>query len=304
MIVTSTPRRVGQRPAHPRIGNEVGVGDLDRRARRFDGQQEEQVGLGGAAGRRALDRLDGQVAARPERREIGIARQQQRGGLPPVLDEGGLQRAHDGALDTHVGLAPVSFATPVARPLLADAGAAREPDAAVDDEDTSMVAVVDAPDRERPDRVIAREGAAGGSEGPGEWLRHPAGADGVHEHVDADAGPAALGQRLDDLAGDVTVLPREVRERDGRARPADRRQHRGEDLVAVDEHRGAIAVDEARQRVGLDGPDEGGVADRHVRRDVVGPAQRTARQGDAEREGGEPGHPHSQSWSRRGTRGR
>jgi len=147
----------------------------------------------------------------------------------------------------------VSLPATVPGPLVADAGAAGEPDPAIHDEDAAMVAVIDPPDRERPDRMVAREVAARHRQGPAERLRHAAGADGVHEDVDADAGPTALGQRLDHLAGDLAILVREVGEGDGRAGAADRRQHRRKDLVAVDEHVGAVALDQARQRVGLDG---------------------------------------------------
>jgi len=49
----------------------------------------------------------------------------------------------------HVGVPPVTFLASVAAPLAAGAGAARDTDEAVDDQDPAVVAVVDPIDRER-----------------------------------------------------------------------------------------------------------------------------------------------------------
>jgi len=51
----------------------------------------------------------------------------------------------------------VARLTAVPRPLVTDAGAAGEADAAVDDQDAAVIAMVEALERERVDRVVAGE---------------------------------------------------------------------------------------------------------------------------------------------------
>ena len=187
--------------------------------------------------------------------------------------------------------------TAVPRPLVTDAGAAGEADAAVDDQDAAVIAMVEALERERVDRVVAGEVTAVSAQQLAKRLGHLVGADRVHQDVDADAGPAALGQRLGHLARDLAVFVDEVGEGDGRAGGVDRGQHRRKDLLAVEQHLGAVTPDEARHRVGLHGPDEGGLADLDVGGGVLRPAECATRQRDAQRGHGEPGWPrHTHGW--------
>ena len=100
----------------------------------------------GAGDREEVERLDVRVADagarahdlhRARRPSIGLelgqvagADEDVAGRLEPVLGEGALQAAHDGARDAHVGVAPVVGVLRVARPLLRDADAAGHPDRA------------------------------------------------------------------------------------------------------------------------------------------------------------------------------
>jgi hypothetical protein len=148
-----------------------------------------------------------------------------------------------------------AFLATVAGPLVADAGAAREADATVDDEDAPVIPVVDPRDRQRVERVIAGHMAAGLLHQLPILARHARAADGVEQHVDADARAAALRERVGHVARDVAFLVDEAGERDRRLRVADRGEHRREDLVAVQQHLCAVALHELRVRVRLDGAD-------------------------------------------------
>src|SRR5262249_59604942 len=121
----------------------------DGGARGVDGEKAQQGRFGGAAGGRALDGLRDEGTARRDLGEVRRAREQDAGRVAPVLREGGLELPHDRPLDADVGLPPVTTGAAVARPLLTDAGAAGEPDAAVDDEHAPMIAMVDSLERQR-----------------------------------------------------------------------------------------------------------------------------------------------------------
>src|SRR5438552_2235920 len=225
--------RADERVRHPSVRNEVGIGDQDRRARGIDGEQEQHVGFRGAARRRALDRLRDQRPARRQLGKVRVAAEQEARGVAPVLGEGGLQEAHDRSLDAHVGLAPVPLRASVAGPLLTHARATGEADAAVDDENAAMVAMVDPLDRDRIERVITRHVAAGLLHQRPVLARHALAADGIDQHVDADARARALGERVRHIARDIALLLDEVGEGDRLLRRADRPPHRRKDLLAV-----------------------------------------------------------------------
>ncbi len=106
-----------------------------------------------------------------------------------------------------------------------------------------MVAVIDARDREWIERVVPGHLTARVLEDRPILPRHLTRADRIQKHVDAHAGSAALGQRGRHLAGDGAVLVEKIGERDRGLRAADRGEHCGEDLIAVQQDLGAIAVD-------------------------------------------------------------
>src|SRR6185436_2678588 len=113
----------------------------------------------------------------------------------PVLREGGLEILDDGPLHTGVRVAPVAFRTAITRPLLADPEAAREPQAAVDNEDAAMGAVVEAPDLPGfPERQGTEPGevAARGPEHLRVAVGEPQRSRVIQQHADAHARAAAL----------------------------------------------------------------------------------------------------------------
>ena len=114
------------------IGNEIRVGDIDRRARRGDRQAIHHPHRRGAGFRRAHDRLQRQVAAGDRRRVEIRPGDELAGGFKPVLREAGLQRPHRRPFDPNLQVAPVLVVLRVAGPVIGDAGAAGEADAAVD----------------------------------------------------------------------------------------------------------------------------------------------------------------------------
>src|SRR6185295_3253892 len=124
------------------------------------------------------------------RGEVPVAAEQDPGGVAPVLGESGLERAHDRALYPDVGLTPVLGLSPVARPLLSHSGSAREADLAVDHQDPAMVAMVDALDRERVERMVPGHLASRVLEPLPVLARHLTRAHRVEEHMDGHAGPA------------------------------------------------------------------------------------------------------------------
>jgi hypothetical protein len=102
----------------------------------------------------------------------------------------------------------VPFRSPIARPFRADAGSAGEPDSPVDDEDASVITLVrpaEADDREQAQRTQRPERgdlAARAGHRLAVLRRHLAGPEAVQQDVRADPRPAAIGERLRDLAAD------------------------------------------------------------------------------------------------------
>ena len=114
---------------------------------------------------------------------------------------------------------------------------------------------------------------------------HLAGADRVQEDVSSNSSPATLDQRRYHIARAVTFFDDEVGKRDRVPGSTDRRQHRGKDLVSVEEQLRAVAVDATRQRVGFECSLERRLANVHIRRDIVRMAQRAPGQEDTTEEG-------------------
>ena len=111
----------------------------------------------------------------------------------------------------------------------------------------------------------------------------------MHPH----SGPASLGQRLGDLARDLSVLVAVLGIRDRRLGTSDRLEDGGVDLLAVQEDRQAVASDDWRLRVSLEGGKECRLAEIHggqrpVDRDVGAGA---ARHGDGQQQDRRQGLP-------------
>jgi hypothetical protein len=166
----------------------------------------------------------------------------------------------------------VPFRSPVAHPFRADAGSAGEPDPPVDDEDASVIALVRPPEADggeqaqrtqRPERgdlaACARHRV------PVLW-RHLAGPETVQQDVSADACPAAIGERVRDLAADGALHVEILSVRDRLARRPNRRQLSGEDLIAIQQHVHGIAAADRR----LEGRNERTVCGRQLRKRDVG----------------------------------
>jgi len=170
----------------------------------------------------------------------------------------------------------VPFRSPIARPFRADAGSAGEPDSPVDDEDASVITLVrpaEADDREQAQRTQRAERgdlAARARHRLAVLRRHLAGPEAVQQDVRADPRPAAIGQRLRDLAADGALHVEILRVGDRLARRADRRQLGGKDLIAVQQHLHGVAAADRRDGIGLDGRNERGVGDRQLRHREMG----------------------------------
>src|SRR5687767_9610812 len=125
--------------------------------------------------------------------------------LLPVFRERRLQLLDDGALDAHVGVAPVLRRATVARPLPAHARPTGDADATVDDEQPSVVAIVVAPDRQPPDRPERLDAAPGALHRLPMRVLHRQRADAVEQHARDHARTATLGERLGDLRARLTL---------------------------------------------------------------------------------------------------
>jgi hypothetical protein len=149
--------------------------------------------------------------------------------LLPRLDERGLELAHDRTLDPHVGVAPLSLGAAVAQPPVRDPGSAGEPDAAVDDEHSSVVAMVHTSGGETPRRPEP-----------------------VEQHVDGDTRATPAGELAKEPLAHHAVLVVVLRVGDRRRRLADAGEQGGKDLVTVQQDVDAVAVHDGGARDALE----------------------------------------------------
>ena len=115
-----------------------------------------------------------------------------------------------------LGTAPPSTRSMVSRqtgwlrdalePLVGDAGAADEADAAVDDEELAVGAVVELEDAIPGGRVVEGDLAAGVEERGEVALADAGAAEGVEHDVDADAGAGAFGEGIEVELADLAAL--------------------------------------------------------------------------------------------------
>ena len=213
-----------------------------------------------AALRRAAEHLGRALAALFERRKVLDAVQHLAGDLDPVVHEHRLHLRHDRAFRAEVRVAPVLGILGVARPDVGDADAAGEAHLAVDDQHLAMRAIV------HSGQVI-----------PGGLVKLP--------HVDARASPSSPAASASSLllpsqsSSRCTFTPARARsesasanswpivpgpvdvalEGDRLLRPADRGEHRREDLVAVQQDFEAIALDDGGTQQHAHRPTELGI---------------------------------------------
>ena len=195
MIFTSTPRWRGldQRVDRHLVGHEVRVRDVDRASCADDREVVHDADGRGAGLRRAHDRLHRQPAGDVRlQRVVQLPRHQLARALEPVLREPRLQRRDGGPLDADLDVAPVVRVLRVPAPVVGDAGAAGEGDAAVDDQRLAMGPMVEAGERVPADRVVPGELAAARFERLEDLLADPGGADGVQQDLDPHAGSGAV----------------------------------------------------------------------------------------------------------------
>ena len=189
-------------------GRKYGVLMRHRPFGAFDERLEQHTRGGGAIGGRALDH---------ERRRCWptcgqilvdvLAAQDLAAALEPVLGEDALDADTTGPSMRAIMSRQIGFPPERLHPPVGDAGAADERDVAVDDEQLAVGAVVQ-PCEAVPASAAdtARRGSrtdAAGRRCTGSSPRLPIG---VHDQRDAHAGPRPLGQRLDELVGDLPAL--------------------------------------------------------------------------------------------------
>ena len=191
--VHAVGRAPGQQIEDGARGREVGVLDPEPLVRRRDGQLREPLRPG--RHRRADAAHEGRPGGAGILGRGKFARREQlAAGLLPVLGEGLLHLGDGGALDAHVGVAPLFVALAVAQPLVVEAEPAGEPDAPVHHHDFPVVARVPVGAGERAEDAQL---AAGGGEPGLELVAQVDAAHRVEQHAAAHALGGAGGERLE-----------------------------------------------------------------------------------------------------------
>ena len=163
----------------------------------------------------------------------------------------------------------------ITQPLRADAHSAGESDAAIDDEDAAMTAVVALPEAEgaeEDERIQRSKGghlAAGARHRVSVLRRDQGGPEAVQQDVGLDSGAAAFRQRLRDLHADRALLIEVLGVCNRLARRADGFERGREDLIAVQQHVNRVAG-VGRRGIGLQREEERRVRRRQLRKLVVG----------------------------------
>jgi hypothetical protein len=226
-----------------------------------DGEQIHEADVFAAFVGRAVKHLRKLVAGGGERREEVAGVLDGGMSLGPVDHKDGLHLRDDGAFDFEVGVAPVRRVLGVAGPGIADAHAAGEAHAAVDDEDFAVGAVVEMGEVIPAGRVVAQDDAAGGAQLVDEALVHAHGAGPVKEDEDAHAGAGAGGEGVGELLADVTRPVDVGFEGDGFQGAVDGGEHGREDGVAVEELGDGVAREQLGAEEDADGSGKLGVVD-------------------------------------------
>jgi hypothetical protein len=226
-------RRLPDQFDHRGRGDEVGVRDLNGAPRRL---QREQV-HGGRRARallgRAQDRLDRHVAERLRHGEEVRPREQFAGGDEPVLREAGLLRQRRRPFDARHHVPPFGGMARLVEPVIGDAGAAGEGDAAVDDDRLAVGAVVRAPDGVPADGAVPGQFAAARLQHAEDLLADGRRADRIHEQLDGNARARFLREGFGKAASHVRIPPDVLLHRHRALRALNRFDHRGIEFVAV-----------------------------------------------------------------------
>src|SRR5581483_2263820 len=151
--------------------------------------------------------VHGDVARALEAREDALADEELARLLDPVLAEARLCRVHDRAAQAHREVAEVVAILRLAQPLVLDAVAAYEGDAAVDHHELAMVALVLQAEVAQAPRMEELELAARGDQLARRRLAHLVAARGVDQHAHLDPGARALGERRGDAAAELALFP-------------------------------------------------------------------------------------------------
>jgi hypothetical protein len=158
----------------------------------------------------------------------------------PILCKHGLQRVRDRPFEAHTRVPPMFGIRAVAEPLVGDAVAERVADAAVDDQQLAMRAVIE-PAKIPPARLTVT-GELGTASLQALELRLAGlrSAEGVDEHAHFHPGTRPLAQSIDELRLELARGPHERLEVHGLLGGGDVVEHRGVDR-AVLQHCGAVA---------------------------------------------------------------
>src|SRR6185503_11784312 len=144
--IHTAPLGLDQRVDGGRVGHEIRIGEPDPAPRAHDREVVHRPGGRGAGHRRAHERQRHVRTGSVDLRIVDGTRDELPGPFEPVLRKPRLQRGDGGALDADLRVPPVLLVLGVAVPLVGNAGAAREADAAVDDQRLAVGPVVQPPD--------------------------------------------------------------------------------------------------------------------------------------------------------------
>ena len=128
------------------------------------------------------------------------------GRLHPVFHERPLQASNRIAAHAKHGVAPARLAALAVDPMVGETGAAQKSDAAIDHREFAVSAIVVARPTVPAHLVVPLHVAAGLAQFAETIFGHGERAQGVQIQVDAHAGAGALGERGDDLVGDLAAM--------------------------------------------------------------------------------------------------
>ena len=197
-------RRIGQGRQEGGSGREVGRRHVDARPGGGDREEEErlQVAVADPGARAHGEHRRPLARDRLELGQVVFPGDDLAGRLEPVLRERPLQATDHRPLDPDVRVAPVLGVLRVAGPLVRDADAPGEGDAAVGQEELAVGAVVAAPDGVGPGRTEAADTDPG--------LLHPGDQVGVHldrpHGVEEDAALDPRGRALAERIGELPAI--------------------------------------------------------------------------------------------------
>ena len=208
------------------VGDEIGVLDDQVLAGAGDRQLVDHLHLGDAAARSAPHHVRPHRAGGGLRREVALPHQHLRGLVDPVLGEHRLHAVDDRPHQADAGVAPVILVLAVAGPLLGDAVAEDVGDAAVEDRQLAVGAVVVEADLAQPRRAVERDLDPRLLHAVEQLALGAVGAQGVEGDPHLDPVPRLVGERRRQAVADLPLPPDVGLEVDAAAAPARRRRRR------------------------------------------------------------------------------